>query len=100
MRLMQFLKDNDIYIVIQGDKNLGPCIMERELYIYKAFEEHLGNESNYKPLTEVEARGKQRGLQYIFRGWTFASKQILFATKFWNFLQFFAIFFVQFFISL
>ena len=69
MSLMQFLKDNDIYIVIQGDKNLGPCIMERELYIYKAFEEHLGNESNYKPLSEVEIRGKQRGLQYIFRGW-------------------------------
>ena len=41
MNLLQFLKDNDLYIVIQGDNNLGPCIMECELYIYKVFETHL-----------------------------------------------------------
>ena len=69
INLLQFLKNNDHYIVIQGDKNLGPCILERELYIFKAFEEHLGNERNYKPLSEVAVKGRQRGLQYLFRDW-------------------------------
>ena len=35
--LMQHLKNNDIYIVVHGDKNLGPCILERNFYIFKGF---------------------------------------------------------------
>ena len=66
---MQHLKNNDIYIVVHGDKNLGPCILERNFYIFKGFAEHLGNTRNYKELSERQALGHQRGLQYCFRGW-------------------------------
>ena len=31
--LIQFLRRHDLYIVIEGDKNLGPCILDRVLYI-------------------------------------------------------------------
>ena len=64
---VKFLKDNDTYVVAQGNKNLGPYILECKLYIYKAFEQHLDNGTNYKSLRAVAGRGRQRGLQYLFR---------------------------------
>ena len=30
-------------IIIEADKNLGPCIMEQEAYIQRCIEEHLGD---------------------------------------------------------
>ena len=59
MNLMEYLKNNNIYIVVHSDKNLGPCILERLFYIYKGFAEHLGNTTNYKPLSATAARGMQ-----------------------------------------
>ena len=35
--LMQYLKNHDHLIVVQGDKNLGPCILDRTFYIFKGF---------------------------------------------------------------
>ena len=75
MNLMEHLKNNNIYIVVHGDKNLGPCILERSFYIYKGFAEHLGNETNYKPLSARAVHCKQRGLQYLFRDWMSKFKQ-------------------------
>ena len=66
---MQYLKDNDLFIVVHGDKNLGPCILERNFYIYRGFAEHLGNTRNYKQLDATRARTVQRGLQYQFLRW-------------------------------
>ena len=69
LKLMEYLKNNNIFIVVHGDKNLGPCILERSFYIFKGFAEHLGNTTNYKALSATAARGRQRGLQYLFRDW-------------------------------
>ena len=69
MNLMEYLKNNNIYSVVHGDKNLGPCILEHSFYIYKGFAEHLGNKTNYKPLSARTVHCKQRGLQYLFRNW-------------------------------
>ena len=67
--LMLWLKDNGDYIVVEGGKNLSTCILERSYYIWRAFQEHLGNTNNYKELTKNEAFCLQRGLQYKFRSW-------------------------------
>lgn len=64
--LIQFYRKNDQYIVVDGDKNLGPCVLEREYYIYRGCKEHLGNERNYKQLTEQQITTMQRGLQYKY----------------------------------
>ena len=66
---MLWLKDHNDYIIVEGDKNLGPCILERSYYTWRAFHEHLGNANNYKELTPNEAFCIQRGLQYKFRAW-------------------------------
>ena len=63
------LKNHDIYIVVQGDKNLGPCILKCRLYIERTFSEHLGNDRNYRRITPLGAFNRQRGLQYRIRVW-------------------------------
>ena len=68
-RLISDMKNNTIYIIIEADKNLGPCILEREHYIRRAFEEHLGNERNYKIITKAEAIQLQMDLAADLEIW-------------------------------
>ena len=54
--LIEFLCRNDKFIVDHGDKSLGTCIVDREVYIYKGCLDHLGSTTNYKKVTTSEAR--------------------------------------------
>ena len=74
-RLMLFLRNNNHYIVIPADKNLGPVLMEREEYIQQAFKQHLGNKSNYKQLTEAEAKANLTNMRYKLNKWMFTHKE-------------------------
>ena len=65
--LIQKFRWNDDYIIVPGDKNLGPCILDRKIYINKGCLEHLGNETNYQSISKERAFTNQRGLQYQFR---------------------------------
>jgi len=53
--LIQHFRQKDNYIVIDGDKNLGPCILDRSVYIQRGCKEHIENESNYIALTKERA---------------------------------------------
>ena len=46
--LIQFLCRNDKYIIVHGENNLGPCIIEHVYYIYKGCLEPLSDTRNYK----------------------------------------------------
>ena len=48
MNLMQYLENNTIYIVVHGDKNLGPCILERSLQL-QGICQKLGNKRITSP---------------------------------------------------
>ena len=63
-RLVQFLRKHNLYIVIASDKNLGPCILDRIAYIKRGCSEHLGNEQNYRIISENAAIHLLRGLLY------------------------------------
>ena len=65
--LIQHFRQNDNYIVIDGDKHLGPCILDRSVYFQRGCKEHLGNKSNYRALTKEGALNRQRGLQIKLR---------------------------------
>ena len=41
-QLLLYFRESDEYIIIEADKNLGVCILEREYYIRRAIEEYLG----------------------------------------------------------
>jgi hypothetical protein len=42
-------------MVIQADKNLGPCILERDTYIHRALHDHLLDDTTYQKQTTQEA---------------------------------------------
>lgn len=67
--LIQHFKDHDDIIIIEGDKNLGPCILDRSHYIVRGCQEHLASTRNYRQLTSQQAMTHQRGLQIQFRDW-------------------------------
>lgn len=73
------LKNHDEYIVIEADKNLGGCILNRPIYNGKGVSEHLGNTNVYKPLTKIQAMNRHRIItrkMSIFAAKWFAKKQL------------------------
>jgi len=64
--LVSFLRKNDNYIVFASDKGLGPCIGQLPMYGRRAIEEHLGNATTYRPLSDTMARALHRGFIYKF----------------------------------
>ena len=57
--LLQLLQNHNDFIIAPSDKNLGPCILERDVYIKRALQDHLSNEKVYRKLHKEEA-------EYIF----------------------------------
>ena len=44
-QLAEQLLTSDDHIAVEADKNLDGCLLDREIYITKGIEEHLGNEN-------------------------------------------------------
>ena len=64
-----YLRRHYMYIVVEADKNLGPCILDRIIYIRRDYSKHLCNEDNYKIISEQEAEFFMRGIYYRFGSW-------------------------------
>ena len=63
-KLAWTLKTHDDLIVVEADKNLGGCILLRKTYIERGIQEHLGNSSVYRRLTEAEAKSLHHITKY------------------------------------
>ena len=50
---------HDKYIILLADKNLGPCVINREIYIRKCLTQHLSDKSTYERIS------KDIAFQYI-----------------------------------
>ena len=68
-KLLHWLFNNDIYIVVDSDKGLGPCILLRDLYIRRAIKDHLGNKKNYKIISPETALRMQHRLRAELSIW-------------------------------
>ena len=64
-----YLRRHNKYIVVEADKNLGPCILDRIVYIRRGCSEHLGNKRNYKIISSQAASTLMTGLRYQFEEW-------------------------------
>lgn len=53
--LLKTLKEDDRFVVALSDKNLGPVVIERKIYIQRVFDDHLLKEAMYSRLTEGAA---------------------------------------------
>lgn len=66
--LIDDLQDNDVYISIEADKNLGGCLLLRNTYNTRGVSEHLGDSTVYKPLSKDEATSHHRRLRTKVEG--------------------------------
>ena len=66
--LRQLLGDLN-FIIVPSDKNLGPCIIERDVYITKGLKDHLMNKKVYLNLTEQEGLNMEKDAKIIFQEW-------------------------------
>ena len=62
--LCNFLRKNNLYIVIEADKNLGGCILKLSLYTTRGITEHLSNTSVYRRLLKKRALQLNHILRY------------------------------------
>ena len=62
-----FLRHTSDFVVLKTDKNLGPAILERDIYIQKALAEHLSETTTYRRLTELESQGRLKAIERIIR---------------------------------
>lgn len=52
--MIRRLRHNEDFIIVPSNKNLGPCILEREEYIARALQDHLLQEKSYRQLQKDE----------------------------------------------
>jgi len=73
MNTIKFLFNNDNFIIVEADKNLGGCILSRDEYITRVFKDHLSNESVYQRISQEEAFDRQHScadeLTRLIRQW-------------------------------
>ena len=57
-RLMSYFQHCSLFAIGATDKNLGPFIIERIMYVAYAFGDHLSKKEVYKELTKTAATHK------------------------------------------
>jgi hypothetical protein len=77
LRLLSELTASKEFVVIQADKNLGPCILERNYYIERAFNDHLLDTTTYRQLTEYEARVEMTMIKKFLNNFMMRNKKFL-----------------------
>ena len=65
-KIASTLKTDDTLICVEGDKNVGGCLLRRDTYNYRGIKEHLGDTNDYKPLTHLQALQHLHILQYKY----------------------------------
>jgi hypothetical protein len=75
--ILKILIENKDFLVINADKNLGPCIIERQIYIQRALNEHLKDTTTYKQLTTSEKVNKIYHLRKILENFINDNKKFL-----------------------
>ena len=68
-RALRALQQQETHLVVQCDKNLGPAIIEREVYIKRALSEHLNDITTYKPIPANQLDNYKSKLHYILEDW-------------------------------
>ena len=64
---LRYLQQHKELMAIKSDKNLGPCIIEREKYLDLAYRDHLNDTSTYRQLQKSEAEGRIKAVQRIIK---------------------------------
>ena len=67
---LRALRSRDDLIVLKTDKNLGPAVVERKVYIQRALDEHLADTNTYRRLTQQQAERRIKAVKRILTTFT------------------------------
>ena len=57
-KILASLRTSNKYVIFPADKNLGPCITERNTYIARALKDHLLDTETYQRFSKRNANYK------------------------------------------
>lgn len=66
-QLLRILPDSTTHIVLPTDKNLGPAILERNVYKQRCIQDHLSDKSTYRQLTATAAYKRLHSSEQAFK---------------------------------
>jgi hypothetical protein len=70
-KMLETLRTSEDFIVASSDKNLGPVILERSVYIQRALDDHLADATTYQQLSQREADLQIRELKTSIENFIF-----------------------------
>ena len=65
---LRTLMESKKLLVARTDKNLGPAILERDVYVRRAFDDHLSDASTYRSLTPTQASNQLTAVRRLLNG--------------------------------
>ena len=68
-RSLHWLRIQDDFLIVKCDKNLGPAIIEREIYIERVYRDHIYQRDKYLYLPPALAPSKMESLKLEFVDW-------------------------------
>ena len=66
---LKFLQQQNEFVIAQCDKNLGPAILEYNIYIRRALQDHLLDSSTYSQLTPSQAASYSHRIPAMIIQW-------------------------------
>jgi hypothetical protein len=76
-KALNYLRNQQDFLVVQCDKNLGPAIIERDKYIKLAFRDHINDTLPYRRLSPIDATIYDRYIRTTFKAWIEKYKRVL-----------------------
>ena len=64
---LERLSRNLDFVIVPSDKNLGPCVLERNLYISRALDDHLLNKNTYRQLSRDSALRQMKVIKRLLK---------------------------------
>lgn len=69
LRSLTYLQKQNTFIIVQADKNLGPCVMTREQYIQFAWRDHLSDRKTYRRIDKTNLNEEERRIRNVVDNW-------------------------------
>ena len=66
---LRYLQHQNQFVIAQCDKNLGPAIIEHEVYICRALADHLLDRTTYRQLTPSQAKSYANRIPKMIENW-------------------------------
>jgi hypothetical protein len=68
-KALNYLRNQQYFLVVQYDKNLGPAIIGPDEYINLAFRDHLNDTMTYLRQSPIDATLYNRYIHTTFKAW-------------------------------